>query len=195
MTKKFVMKMREGYAYSSLHSLENAIVSQSDCDKATFMGFVVEPTADSKLFARFRVDGQNRYQLAQFCELTTVRAFTMADCESAKRASTTAKITKSAYAEMVAFMIANNCGMIVRIKGVEYAAYAKENQVWIEGESCDYPLRVVDAKQFTVRKYWNTESNIGTGLPQFDIESYRQWELAYAHELWRMDTDSMLAYA
>jgi hypothetical protein len=78
---KFVMKMRDGYAYASLKTLENVVVSQSDCDKAVFMGFVVELTADSKPFCRFRVNGHNRYQLAQYCELTAIRAFTLADCD------------------------------------------------------------------------------------------------------------------
>jgi hypothetical protein len=77
----FVMKMRDGYAYASLKTLENVVVSQLDCDKAVFMGFVIDPTAGSKPFCRFCVNGENRYQLAQYCDLTPIRAFTMADCD------------------------------------------------------------------------------------------------------------------
>lgn len=75
----FVQKMVPGYAYASLKTLENVIVSQSDCDKATFMGFV---QFEGHEYSRFRVDGRNCYQLSLHTLSTKQRAFYLTDCES-----------------------------------------------------------------------------------------------------------------
>lgn len=79
MAKLFVQKMISGYAYASLKTLENVIVTQSDCDKAVFMGLVVLDDYD---YCRFRLNGLNYYQLAMYTQSTAQRAFTMADCEA-----------------------------------------------------------------------------------------------------------------
>lgn len=74
----FVQKMVSGYAYASLKTLENVVVTQSDCDKAIFMGFV---QFDGSEYARFRVDGKNVYQLSLHTQSMRQRAFTLADCD------------------------------------------------------------------------------------------------------------------
>lgn len=122
----------------------------------------------------------------------------------AKRASTVAKVTKAAYYAMIQFMRKHGCGMIIRIGGVEYGLRlcykATGPQVIVEGESCDYQLSCEDARKYaTVRKGWQSDSQVwlpvSPTVPQYDQASYREWEQAYAHELWRMDTPDMLAYA
>lgn len=111
---------------------------------------------------------------------------------SNKRASTTAKVTKRAYDDMVAFMVANACGMILRIRGIECGAYVRDGKIMIEQAICDYELQFDSIKYYTVRKAWDRQANVGTGLPQYDLEAYRQWELSTA---WAMHTDDMPAYA
>lgn len=75
----FVQKMVPGYAYASMKTFENVIVSQSDCGKAIFIGFV---EFDGNEYSRFRFADRNRYQLSLHTQSMRQRAFTMADCES-----------------------------------------------------------------------------------------------------------------
>jgi len=78
-SKRYVMQPSPGYAYSSLKSSGNVILSDADCKQAVYCGQVIESTADSKPFCKFRVGKQYRYQLAQYCELTPIRDFREAD--------------------------------------------------------------------------------------------------------------------
>lgn len=130
---------------------------------------------------------------------------------SAKRASTTAKLTKSGYVALVAFMVANHCGVIVRLNGVEYAAHVKGDSIIVERDDSEGGNIVMfydECKLFTIRKGWNSDSLMqglaagydrwiaGASADQWEpTEDYRNWESAYAYELWRMDCPDMLAYA
>lgn len=71
-----VLKMVDGYAYASLRTLENVIVSPIDCERAKFMGLVEN---DDHRFARFRLDGRDYFQLCGYCRQLPQKAFTLAD--------------------------------------------------------------------------------------------------------------------
>jgi hypothetical protein len=129
-----------------------------------------------------------------------------------KRASTTAKLTKTAINQMISFMVANSCGMIIRHRGVEVGVTVQNNGIGL-GYSLvlEYPdneFRRTVLIDCTIRKGWNTDSLMhgisasydrwiaGDSADQWQPDaSYRQWESAYAYELWRMDCPDMLAYA
>lgn len=77
--KRYVMRMKSGYAYASLQTLENVVVSESDCKQARYCGQHWEPSVDSKPFCKFRIGKRVFFQLAQYCELTDIRDFSAAD--------------------------------------------------------------------------------------------------------------------
>lgn len=119
-------------------------------------------------------------------------------CNAAKRASTTAKLTKTAIDQMITFMVANHCGMIIRYRGVEVGVTVQNNTI-VLGYSLvlEYPdneFRRIVLGDCTIRKGWNSD-NLVNATQWWPDASYRAWESAYAHELWRMDCPDMLAYA
>jgi hypothetical protein len=103
-------------------------------------------------------------------------------CNAAKRASTTTKVTKQAYAAMLTFMVANHCGMIIRVAGNEYGIRVVNNVIMIEGVVGDYPMRIDQLRGYTVRKQWDTVSMLYS-----QSSEYSQWELSYAKHLWRSE--------
>lgn len=73
-SKNYVKRMASGYAYASMKTMENVMLSQSDCDNAKFMGIVRE-SPRGELYCRFRVNGKDYYQTLVSCEDTKARAF------------------------------------------------------------------------------------------------------------------------
>lgn len=71
--------MVPGYAYCSLKTLENVVVTQSDCDKAKFCGLVRIHQCD---YAKFGLNGKHYWQLTTHTLNDTVRAFSLNDCQS-----------------------------------------------------------------------------------------------------------------
>lgn len=83
-----------------------------------------------------------------------------------KRASTVEKLTVDKIAKLAAYCYLHNCGVIVRIGGVEYGALLKYGVLFIELDSGLVPLRwmLKAAQKPMVRKGWEGLGGHSTGL-------------------------------